>query len=528
MAGSTLVLITLLAAAMPAAPQAPAPLLFEPSSSCIACHNQVRTADGAEVPIASGWRGSMMANAARDPYWQAAVRREITEHPEAAAAIEHECAACHMPMVRFPAHRAGQQTSVFASTALPMAIDGVSCSVCHQIGAANLGTRKSFNGGFEIDMPLRAGGPFEVDPGRTQVMQSASGFTPVQRPHLKESEVCATCHTLHTHALTKAGNPAGELPEQTPYLEWKHSAFATERSCQSCHLPELSGDAAVTSVLPQNRQAVSIHEFRGGNAFMMRILRTNAATLGVTAPPAEMLAAETRSLAFSQEHAARVSIADTAVREGRLQFAVQVTNLAGHKLPTAYPSRRVWLHVSVRDARGTTLFESGAVRPDGSIAGNDNDADARRFEPHYATVTSADQVQVYETIMVDSEGLLTTGLISAVQYVKDNRILPRGFDKATAEADVAVYGGAADDRDFLAETDRVIYDVPLGQDGPLTIEAEVLYQPIGFRWADTLGSLQTAESARFAAMYQAQAATATTVLAKKTVTIGERIAAMRE
>ena len=39
----------------------------------------------------------MKANAARDPYWQAAARREMLEHPTAAAAIQGECSKCHMP-----------------------------------------------------------------------------------------------------------------------------------------------------------------------------------------------------------------------------------------------------------------------------------------------------------------------------------------------------------------------------------------------------------------------------------------------
>ena len=52
---------------------------------------------------------------------------------------------------------------------------------------------------------------------------------------------------------------------------------------------------------------------------------------------------------------------------------ISIENLGGHKLPTAYPSRRVWLHLTVRDSRGNALFESGALHPDGSIEGNDND-----------------------------------------------------------------------------------------------------------------------------------------------------------
>jgi hypothetical protein len=44
----------------------------------------------------SDWRGSMMANSSRDPYWLAAVRREAIDHPAQAVAIEDTCATCHM------------------------------------------------------------------------------------------------------------------------------------------------------------------------------------------------------------------------------------------------------------------------------------------------------------------------------------------------------------------------------------------------------------------------------------------------
>jgi len=69
---------------------------------------------------------------------------------------------------------------------------------------------------------------------------------------------------------------------------------------------------------------------------------------------------------------------------------VRVSNLAGHKLPPAYPSRRAWLRV--RDAAGCTVFESGAVRPDGSIAGNDKDLAADRWQPHHDVIREAGQI----------------------------------------------------------------------------------------------------------------------------------------
>jgi hypothetical protein len=70
----------------------------------------------------------------------------------------------------------------------------------------------------------------------------------------------------------------------------------------------------------------------------------------------------------------------------RLTAQVAVSNLSGHKFPTAYPSRRAWLHVTVRDGAGATVFESGAFRPDGSVSGNDMDEDALRFEPHHGLI----------------------------------------------------------------------------------------------------------------------------------------------
>ena len=79
------------------------------------------------------------------------------------------------------------------------------------------------------------------------------------------------------------------------------------------------------------------------------------------------------------------------------------------------------------------MFESGAIEPSGLIKGNDNDADALKFEPHYTQITRPDQVQIYEAILGDLHDAVTTGLLSATGYLKDNRLLPHGFDKGRAD-----------------------------------------------------------------------------------------------
>ena len=84
------------------------------SENCLACHNNLVTPAGEDVSIGATWRSTMMANSARDPYWQAAVRRETIDHPTHAADIQDECAACHMPMAQHIARAAGRQGEVFA------------------------------------------------------------------------------------------------------------------------------------------------------------------------------------------------------------------------------------------------------------------------------------------------------------------------------------------------------------------------------------------------------------------------------
>jgi len=90
--------------------------------------------------------------------------------------------------------------------------------------------------------------------------------------------------------------------------------------------------------------------------------------------------------------------------------------------------------------------------------------------------------------------------LNGVHYLKDNRVLPRGFDKRTAEPDVAVHGDAADDPGFTGGAARVRYAVPVPGEGPFTVEAELLYQPIGFRWTQNPETVLL--SVRAAALYR--------------------------
>ncbi len=101
----------------------------------------------------------------------------------------------------------------------PLAIDGVSCTLCHQIEQTRLGQVESFSGHYQVNPDLPAGernayGPFDPPPGQANIMSSASGFLPVKADHIQKSELCASCHTLYTPYLDESGAIAGEFPEQ--------------------------------------------------------------------------------------------------------------------------------------------------------------------------------------------------------------------------------------------------------------------------------------------------------------------------
>ncbi len=397
--------LAILALLLLGAGQLKAAPLFQVSERCFPCHNGMKSGSGEDASIGLEWGASLMANSSRDPYWQASVRRETLDHPQAQRQIENECAICHMPMTTYSAREAGTSGEVFAY--LPFdehkrtnefAQDGVSCSVCHQITPENLGTSASFNGGFRVGPPTATGvhpeyGPFDITGGRMHVMQTSSGgFQPDAGSQIRSAELCASCHTLTTEARGDGGKVIGALHEQMPYQEWSHSDYRGERTCQSCHMPEVSQGAPISSVLGVARAGARHHVFVAADFFMLRMLGRYAGQLGVVAPAENLAVAADRTVAYLGTAAARLTISPLELRAGRLEADIEVSNLGGHKLPTAFPSRRAWLHVVVRDGGGRVLFESGALNADGSIRGNRNDLDPTKFEEHYSEIRSPDEV----------------------------------------------------------------------------------------------------------------------------------------
>lgn len=487
---------------------------FSGSGNCTLCHNNISDGQGKDVSIETDWSSTMMANSTRDPLWRAKVRSELNRNGHLAEVINDKCSRCHAPMANFEARKAGEPLHILDGGFLSAnhnrhdeALNGVGCALCHQIqNAPNLGTLSSFTGKYEIGQDKLMFGPFPDIFPNPMIMHT--GYTPTFSPHIKDSKLCGTCHNLKTPYVDEAGailstTPESEFPEQMPYSEWEHSSYATSqpRSCQQCHMARANGAPIANRPmwLPK-RDGFALHEFVGGNKLMLDIFDRNKAQLGVLSSNFQETIAKTE--AMLQGAATIVPLHQTLNTSGVLDFALQVNSQTGHKLPSGYPARRVILHVMVKDAQGNLVFESGKVNADGSVAGVDADSNPLGFEPHHELITSPEQVQVYEAIMGDSTGQVTYTLLRGARYLKDNRLLPAGFDKTTAPSDIQVAGDAMSDANFVGGSDQVRYRVTGLTGDAYQVTAELIHQPLAYRFAQDLFGDVGAEIRDFQKMFR--------------------------
>jgi len=497
---------------------------FSGSGNCVMCHDGLTDTSGENVSIVRDWGTSMMANATKDPFWQAKVATELERtknlSTDLSAVINDTCSKCHAPMANYEITQVqGGELTLFGPDGIlnpnhalyDAAMNGVSCTACHQIDDVNLGTMDGFSGQYSINDTKTIYGQYIDIFG--QPMINNTGYTPTYGAHVSDSALCATCHNVKTPYIRAADDVISELdpkfPEQMPYTEWQNSIFddlgSNPKSCQDCHMPKTTAKVSNRPMWLGTKERFAKHHLVGANTVMLTLLRDNAAALDVNSSNLDLGITRARDMLQS---AATVEIVSASVANGQLEARVRVENNSGHKAPTSYPSRRMWLHFKVTDSNNNVLFESGEINADGSIAGVDNDVNQATFEPHYNLITAVDQVQVYETIMGDSDGNITYTLLRGAQYLKDNRLTPKGFDKGSVPSDVAVWGDEAlQDADFNLGSDEVTYQIDVNNfPGDLNVSVSLNYQTIAhgflqdlYGGADHLEQVQT-----FKTMYDAQ------------------------
>jgi Cytochrome c554 and c-prime len=411
------------------------------SDYCAGCHST-----GVTAPY-DGWKGSLMANAGRDPLFLAQLATANQDVP----GVGYYCLRCHVP------------NSIITGTAYDPTggsldnydRDGVNCHFCHTMidpVGARAGSAQDLVDTRTLEAlaqrPKHYGDAmFVLAPGgqRRGPLPPESISVPAHEvsfsPFFKRSELCGTCHDVGNPALVRQSDgsyalgaldaasadpdPERQFPLERTYTEWKLSAFANGgvdmngkfggdktliETCQDCHMPSTSG--AVCNFAP-SRPEIRKHEFAGSASWVLEIIALQYAD-----DPAIDLTALARGKELADAMLKRTVELELKQRESSL--AVRVINDSGHKFPTGHiEGRRGWVHVVFEAADGTRLAEYGGY-----------DRKTAQLDERSTTVFEM-HVGLSEA-QAGRFGLpagVTTHMSLADIIVKDTRIPPRGFDR---------------------------------------------------------------------------------------------------
>lgn len=244
--------------------------------------------------IVNEWKSSRHALSSKVNPFYAAMLNWANEDTDNKA--EKMCVTCHEPV---------RQLEMIGILADVLAVEGVTCDVCHA-------TQRTVQGN---------GSKLEVAPGNVKFGPFEDALSIDHKSELSQDlssvDFCLTCHAnLETsHGLSFCST------EQ----EYRKSSFAQKGvTCQDCHMPTIEGVAAELGKIRQ----VHSHFFYG--AYTPDFLRDCASI---------KLEAELVENAYSLD--------------------VLITNeTVGHELPTGSPMRSVYLKLEAQDSLGNVIWKN--------------------------------------------------------------------------------------------------------------------------------------------------------------------------
>ena len=349
-------------------------LLFESPAECQDCH-----------PVQfEEWEGSAM-HAASSPTFAAfeLAMNRITNGAFAHGSgtpNENFCSGCHIPNAVLGEELAPYENlenlTPSIEQANPESLVGVNCHFCHSVGEIDeshsiagdgLGTAKVLV--HEPDGPMQ--GPYET-PFSPHSTEENELFT--------TSNFCGTCHDVRS---AKPDVVTGEpfLRVEETFTEWQESDWATGGghspmsepvTCQDCHMSEYPNAA------PGTRPSMPISSVPGMPDREHANHNFTAVSIALNTDPAfpqvdsfdvngdgvletqsdrreQMLQAACTMVVGSGTTKKILAATDTLV------LAFDITNTgAGHDVPSGFSQEReMWVELTVTDASGTSLYQSG-------------------------------------------------------------------------------------------------------------------------------------------------------------------------
>ena len=441
---------------------------FAKVQQCSMCHS--KTKNGNADPFFS-WQGSMMAQAARDPVFLAAMTIANQDFPGSG----EFCLRCHAPRGWLE----GRSTPADASALNKEDMHGVSCDVCHRF----IDPLSSESRTLIKDVPPSYGNSMMVaDPDNT--VRGPYGNGKGAMPHgVKKSDfhasghLCGVCHNISNPILakdvkTQQVHSFGHI-ERT-YSEWVLSDYAKQGkkgSCQSCHYPKVEGGGQASRFGNLHRDYFVQHGPVGGSTWVQDAVidlwpsaDVNAKALQASKQRAEKLLKTAAEL-------------DLKISDGKANL--RITNLTGHKLPSGYPEgRRMWVNVQFKGDWGKSIKEIGEYGEKAdTILGN---------EVKVPTLLDPEATTVYEVKPGMSEEMAkkfkkqpgpSFHFVLNDIITKDNRIPPKGFNNAKFKEHLSgPVGKVYADGQYW---DNLEFDIP---QGTKEVVVRLMYQSVSWEY----------------------------------------------
>lgn len=319
---------------------------FVDADYCGQCHGGGLEGDYNFLP-SDTWAGTMMANAARDPVFFAALTIANQDEP----GIGTYCLRCHTPLGFVRGHATPPDGSLLDTVDL----QGVGCDVCHRATQSTGMNAPYLLGDAQL--------VFTADTSKHGPYEGASSpvHDTVQDSGLSDARFCGQCHYVTNPGRrlrdAKGVETSIEFPLDTTFLEWASSTYADvaaegHATCQDCHMKPKIGEWPVSDEpTAPLRTDPRRHELVGGNVWGIdavmaknpdRAAYYKKAFSGARARAEKML--HTSVALTVLDAPARVRRGDT------LEVKVRVENLSGHKFPTGYAeARRAWVALTLVD-----------------------------------------------------------------------------------------------------------------------------------------------------------------------------------
>ncbi len=479
---------------------------FTDSDTCDSCHGGGISGDTSFLP-SDTWAGTMMANAARDPVFFAALAVANQDKP----GVGTYCLRCHSPTAFVSGHATPPDGSAFDN------IDkqGIGCETCHR-ATQSAGADAPYilsDAQLVFTEDTSKHGPYE------DTMSPAHGSVPEQS--LADAHFCGQCHQVtnpDVHLRDATGKDTGlEFPLDTTYEEWKSSDFgaAAGKTCQDCHMPKKVGMFPTTKIFdsplrPDPRE----HGFVGGNHWgIQAVMAANPDRAAAYPKPfAQALQGTLDNLAAG----VKLTLSGAPkiiVPGGAFQMKVKVENLTGHKFPTGYAeTRRAWV--------GVTLV--GADMKETALAGG--------YDLATGLIQAKPAIHVYRAehgAWDGMKGVADSHLALHDVILSDTRIPPAGF-KASATTTPTSEIDFGDGNGGYKSSDDVILDLtwPSDASGQVTLSARLYYQSMTREYVEFLKAANTTNSKgdELATVFQATGEGAPLVIATAEAKLGQPMA----